>query len=374
MQTFEIFKQGKHTAASGQTLEFSEDMLKAAVDAYDPALHEAPIVVGHPKDNGPAYGWIKSLNYSDGMVTAEPIQVDPDFAEMVSAGRFKKRSASFYLPDSPSNPKPGTLYLRHVGFLGAQPPAIKGLKDVNFNDTEQGVVEFSDPYIVASVFRRLREFILTKFTADDADRVVPDYMIQSLEAEDRARMEATASPATSFNETEDAMSKELQDKLAAAEAENAKLKADKEAADKKAADFAEAEKAIKAREQALARKEIGVEVKALVTAGKVLPAHEAGLTEFMASLDDGETVVEFGEGDKAQKLSPRAYMRQFLNAQPKLVDFKEHSGEDGADNGSELRGQDLANKAIEYREAMASKGVEISVTEAVAAVREGKKA
>ncbi len=51
---------------------------------------------------------------------------------MVKAGRFKSRSASFYHPDNPNNPKPGVYYLRHVGFLGAQPPAVKGLKAVEF--------------------------------------------------------------------------------------------------------------------------------------------------------------------------------------------------------------------------------------------------
>ena len=65
---------------------------------------------------------------------------------MVRAGRFKKVSASFYTPDSPHNPVPGVYYLRHVGFLGAQPPAVKGLAPVPVNfaegDTEEGCVSF----------------------------------------------------------------------------------------------------------------------------------------------------------------------------------------------------------------------------------------
>lgn len=66
---------------------------------------------------------------------------------MVRAGRYKKLSASLYAPDSPANPSPGAWYLRHVGFLGAQPPAIKGLAPVNFaaGDEEGTVtVEFSE--------------------------------------------------------------------------------------------------------------------------------------------------------------------------------------------------------------------------------------
>ena len=76
MNPIEIFKIGKHTATNGQTLPFDEKMLSAAVKGYDPALHEAPVVVGHPKDNHPAFGWIDHLELKDGVVLAHPKQVD----------------------------------------------------------------------------------------------------------------------------------------------------------------------------------------------------------------------------------------------------------------------------------------------------------
>ncbi|MGL9719744.1 hypothetical protein [Symbiopectobacterium sp.] len=109
-----------------------------------PALHEAPIVTGHPTTDAPAYGWIKQLSAQGRDLLAEPQQVDPAFSELVTVGRYKKISASFYLPHAPNNPAPGALYLRHVGFLGAQPPAVKGLRAVSFADTEDGVVEFTE--------------------------------------------------------------------------------------------------------------------------------------------------------------------------------------------------------------------------------------
>ena len=81
MKKINIFKAGKHTSASGQSLEFTESDLQATVDAYNPETHEAPIVVGHPKDHGPAYGWIQSLAFSeDTGLEADPQQVDPDFS------------------------------------------------------------------------------------------------------------------------------------------------------------------------------------------------------------------------------------------------------------------------------------------------------
>ena len=125
MNPIEIFRAGTHTDSHGATLSFSESDLAATARAYDPAVSEAPIVVGHPKADAPAYGWIKSLSAEGGRLFATPDQVDPSFAEMVRAGRYKKLSASLYAPDSPANPSPGAWYLRHVGFLGAQPPAIR---------------------------------------------------------------------------------------------------------------------------------------------------------------------------------------------------------------------------------------------------------
>ena len=144
MPAIHIFKAGTHTDMHGTKLPFTQSDLAACVKAYDPSVHEAPLVIGHPKTEDPAWGWVKSLSLNGGDLLAEPDQLDPQFAELVGNGRFKKVSASFYLPDSPNNPKPGTLYLRHVGFLGAQPPSIKGLKQVSFGEKEEGVVEFAD--------------------------------------------------------------------------------------------------------------------------------------------------------------------------------------------------------------------------------------
>jgi hypothetical protein len=175
---------------SGDTLSFTEADLAAAARVYDPALHEAPIVVGHPAHDLPAYGWVSALAFSDGAdpdqdpgLYATPAQVNTDFADMVAAGAFKKISAAFYAPTSPSNPVPGSYYLRHVGFLGAQPPAVKGLRSPSFADAEDGVVVFSewDDQTNASLWRGLRDWLIGKFGQDEADKVVPSYQVASLE-------------------------------------------------------------------------------------------------------------------------------------------------------------------------------------------------
>lgn len=143
---FEIFRPGKHRTSDGRVIEFSEAQVAQAIAAYDPALSEAPLTVGHPKTNAPAFGWVGKMTLgAGGAVVAEPRQVQADFAEAVAEGRYKKRSASWYLPDHPCNPKPGTLYLRHVAFLGAAPPSIKGLADIEFSEGDEGgIIEFEE--------------------------------------------------------------------------------------------------------------------------------------------------------------------------------------------------------------------------------------
>ena len=104
--SYEIFRAGTRPDANGKPVTITH----AA-----PKVHEAPIVVGHPKADAPTYGWVSGLKAENGVLMADFDQVDEGFADLVKAGRYKKVSASFYLPTSPNNPKPGVWTLRHVG-------------------------------------------------------------------------------------------------------------------------------------------------------------------------------------------------------------------------------------------------------------------
>lgn len=381
MKSFQIFKPGRHTASSGATLDFSEDALRAAVAAYDPELHEAPIVVGHPRDNGPAYGWIKSLNYDDGAISADAQQVDADFAEMVQAGRFKKRSASWYLPDSPNNPKPGTLYLRHVGFLGAQPPAVKGLKEVQFSE-EEGVVEFSETgrwafRNIADMMRNLREWLIADKGIEAADKVVPTWSIDSVTSaateqdDDEKNPGMSAAVMPSFSEEDPMKIEELQAQVAALTAERDALKANQ-----MPADFAERETSLAAREAAVAeaeaataRAKVEARIDAAIQEGRLLPAQRKQTVDFAMGLADKEATVDFGEGDKAEKLTQReAYVRQ-VEAAAKVVDYTERAGAAGGTPSDVAADpQAVAEKARELVKSRQAEGKTLSFTEAVAEV------
>lgn len=346
MKRVPIFRPGKHTSANGVTLDFSEEQLAASIAAYDPKKHEAPLVIGHPKDNGPAWGWVSGLNFAEGEVVAETAQVAEEFGEMVEAGRFKKVSASWYTPDSPSNPVPGVFYLRHVGFLGAMPPAIKGLSPLQFSEDEEGVVEFADDAYaagaIARIFRRMRDAWLSKFGQEEADNTLPAYLIEDLEEDARRRREADATTQPAFHE-ESSMTPEqiaqLQADLAAAQARVAEL-------DGTAANFAEREAALAARERATAVATIRADLDKHVKDGRLLPAHAAPLAEFMASLPDDGTVVEFGEpvDGVTPKLSGRDFMAAFIAGLPKAVEFGELAGGNGPSAGA-MTAQQLADKA-----------------------------
>ncbi len=382
MKRLHLFRPGKHTAASGVAFDFTEAQLQATADAYDPAKHEAPIVVGHPRQDGPAYGWVKSLAFSDDGLRAEPHQVDAAFAELVSAGRFKKISASFYSPTAPTNPVPGVFYLRHVGFLGAQPPAVKGLRSPEFGEAEDGVIEFADWSDVtnAGLWRNLRDWFIEQFGKDKADAVVPDYSVTQLQAAAAQETADTAAAAPAYSEkpqgdvmtpaeiaAREAALKIQSDDLAAKAAEQARK--DAEFAERETR-LADQESANRAAAAAAARAEVAAFVEGLVTAGKVLPTHKDGMVAFMCGIAP-ELVIEFGEGDNKVSKSGAEWLREFLQAQPKLVEFGERGAGDGAENAADDP-QSIANRALEFQESEKKAGREISVSAAVKHITSGK--
>lgn len=178
---------GTYLDSNGNPRPFTIADLRESAESYDPKLHAAPIVIGHPKDDAPAYGWLEHARVTDGGALAfDTDRVNPQFAEQHRAGSYRKHSLALYPPDDPRNPKPGVWYPRHLGFLGAQPPAIKGLPEVQFAEGDQHVsIEFGevDPdglvEVLRSIMSRLRDLITDKFGRDEADRTVPDWQIDS---------------------------------------------------------------------------------------------------------------------------------------------------------------------------------------------------
>ncbi len=132
----EVFRSGKQTDSAGNTKEWTNSDLDKIVENYNNQAkdkkHEAPIVIGHPETNAPAFGWVETLKRQGDVLLAKLKQLTPQFVEWVKAGHYKKRSISL----------DGNYNLRHIGFLGAAAPAVKGLEDVDFSEEPANMQSF----------------------------------------------------------------------------------------------------------------------------------------------------------------------------------------------------------------------------------------
>ena len=66
-----IFKTGTHTPVTGGAIQFSDSVVKSIATNYNPEKYEAPIVIGHPKMEAPAFGWVSGVEFSDGNLFAD---------------------------------------------------------------------------------------------------------------------------------------------------------------------------------------------------------------------------------------------------------------------------------------------------------------
>ena len=292
----EIFRAGTHRDDAGNTHSFSRAQLEEMAASYNAALREAPLTVGHPKDNLPAYGWVRRVFVNEaGNLAVDPHQVDAQFAEMVKNGRFKKRSASFYPPNAPHNPTPGRWYLRHVAFLGAQPPAVAGLKDIGFSADDAaeaisfGAVNFSETAGAPATNPPSQQ----EPTMSDADKAE----LERLRAADKANQDALAK--------KDAEIKVANDAAAAAQAQAASF-AEKAAADRRAGflSFAEAE----------------------IKAGRLLPKDKQTAVAALETLAAAEQPLSFSEGGTTTQITPMqmcAWLQGHMSSRAAVVQFGE---------------------------------------------------
>lgn len=332
--TIQCFKVGRHVAMSGAALTFAQSDLAATAGAYDPALHEAPIVIGHPALDAPAYGYVGGLSFAAGALEAAPRKIDPAFAAAVKSGAYGKVSAAFFPPDSPHNPVPGVYYLRHVGFLGAMPPAVKGLRDpadavaaaasyAEFAAAHPDVVVFSewDDVENATLWRKLREWLIGKFGLEAADAAVPGYSVASLENSAQRELAAGASevsPAPATPAFAQSAAQPAQEKSTVTEAEAQALQAENDSL-KARLDAAAA--ATRNTRLATAHAEHTAFAEDLQARAIWPKAGVALVVETLDHLARQEAPVEFGEGTERKPLAQA--LRELLASLPPRVEFGE---------------------------------------------------
>ncbi len=298
MRNIEIFRAGRHTDINGVQRQFSDADLQGMAGSYDPKLHEAPIVVGHPRTDDPAYGWVQSLKVAAGKLVAIPHQVNAAFSELVQAGSYKKVSAAFYAPSDKNNPAPGKWYLRHVGFLGAQPPAIKGLAGASFGEGDA-----------------LDSAFVIEFGEDSAPTDAQDATKPSA---------ASAEPSPSFSApktTDQPSTTQPPEEKTVTEAEAAALKAQNEQLQKQ---LDEASKREAAAAQAARTAEHTAFAEKLISEGRLPESDKARIVALADAIHpaNGQAVM-FGEGDDQTTLYKQ--LQAFLQALPPRVEFGEHA-------------------------------------------------
>jgi hypothetical protein len=266
----EICRVGDFTSVEGVQVSFSMPDLCEMRDSYNAGRDPAPLVIGHPALNDPAYGWTSGLEIVGDRLVANPDQVDTSFAEMVAAGRFKRVSPQIYPRDHAGNPTPGKLHLKHIGFLGAAAPAIKGLKPVSFSEAQQeGCMTFENP---------LKENLMP----DPKD----ENKAKELSFAEREAVLATREATIAADEA-----KLADERKKLADAAVATRKAD-------ALSFAESQ----------------------VSAGKLAPAGKDKVAFLLETLSAPD-VLSFGEGDKAE--TPAAIFKGLFDKAGTIVSFGE---------------------------------------------------
>ncbi|STJ83865.1 phage-like protein [Escherichia coli] len=168
----------------GKKLPFTPDDLAACVKAYDPSVHEAPLVIGHPRTEDPAWGWVKALSLSGVDLMAEPAQLDPQFAEMVTDGRFKK--CPLFLTSRIHRPiRSPACSTFAMGLSRGTATFRQGLKQVSFSEAGRRCVEFADwrPSRMPPVGKAARFSDAPRFSLDEAEKVLPEWQLNSLREE-----------------------------------------------------------------------------------------------------------------------------------------------------------------------------------------------
>ena len=198
----EVFKTGEHIDSAGETRVWTVNDLDTIVELYNnqppEEKHEAPVVIGHPEIDAPAYGWVKQLKRKGNKLLAEIVDLDENFIDLVKKRRYEKISVAFY----------DNLLLRHVGFLGAVPPAVKGLKPVKFAEFAYCFLEcnkyeeymennFIDAFeqFMTNVLAVIGELFGTDAVAQVTERVQPlkEEFLKSI-AEETEETEETETP------------------------------------------------------------------------------------------------------------------------------------------------------------------------------------
>ena len=369
----EVFKAGNHVTSAGVACTFTHADLDKMVTNH--ALGAAPAVLGHPKHDAPAYAWVGEYKRDGDSLFAKFKDINPAFEQGVKTGAYRNRSVSVY-----KDPACG-YRVRHVGWLGAAPPAIDGLA-CNFAAPEADCLEFSAPGYslvwgleeAARMFRTLRDQMIAKDGLEAADATLPQWRIDAmLEAATTARAEFKESdegkplPAMFTQPTGEPMNFTQADLDKAAQEATTKAEATAAAAlAATQAEFTKAQADLATLTSERRAERIAAQIKDLRAKGVITPADEAGLAEFMAAQEDTGADFTFTKAEGGEGKTTRAeWFANFMAGRKPVVKLGGTGAADAAGPIDAANPYALAEAAQTFMKAQADKGITVSLPEAV---------
>ncbi len=136
----QIFAGGFHTDSAGYKRD-GDKIIDRILETFSEEGDTVPAVYGHPKTDDPAHAWVKKIweKTVDGtrQLWAEFRDMSDSFVKNVKEKRFPNCSIAIR-PD---------MSIRHIGFLGGQGEAVKGMAQAEFakNDINFSIINFSEP-------------------------------------------------------------------------------------------------------------------------------------------------------------------------------------------------------------------------------------
>lgn len=118
-QWVELFKTGDY----GDKGKFTTAELDQMVANFN-AANRVPVVIGHPKTEDRAFGWISSLKREGELLLGRLDQLHPTVQTALAEGAYRNHSIK-----AVKTPDKGWR-LAHLGLLGAVPPAVEGLQPI----------------------------------------------------------------------------------------------------------------------------------------------------------------------------------------------------------------------------------------------------
>lgn len=337
----EFMRTGSFNDGNNKKVIVDHKMLDEIVGSYD-LTNAAPLVFGHPKENGPAYGWVKSLRRIGDRVVAIVEKVPDAVRELIASGAYRKVSASFFPSNFKNNPVPGKTYLRHIGLLGATPPAIKGLAEIKLSGSDDGsvTIDFSEASdgskSAGSEFRAVLEKIIETLSAflkpEEIEDLLPKSAVDFLDGDGNDNLEIVV-----FNEAYDALSGALEKRLKTVVelSDNARKNKNKLVCDQ------------------------------AIKEGRLTPANGPRTLDFLDRLDD-ETPIEFsdGENSEVESMTLAEQYRKLLASQPPCIILSEVSQADASTDNSMDDAQARALKINKYRDEKNAEGINLSAADA----------